>query len=90
MSVLTNIAMIYQRNFFLFADIDSNLLTASVFSFLLSPRDTIFEITTVLFSVFKDVAIFTICSVISSGVSFRVRSFVPTYSISNDLFFFAR
>ena len=59
----------------------SNLLFASAFSFLLWPRGTIFEITTVLFSVFKDVAIFTICSVISSGVLSRVISFVPTYCI---------
>ena len=59
----------------------SNLLTASAFSFSLSPRGTIFEITIVLFSVSKDVAMFTICPVISSGVSFRVRSFVPTCSV---------
>ena len=47
---------------------------------MLSPRGAIFEITTVLISVFKSLAIFTKCSVISSGVSSRVRSFVPTCS----------
>ena len=44
--------------------LNSNLLTASTFFIFLSPRGTIFEITTVLFSVFKDVAIIIICSVI--------------------------
>ena len=51
----------------------SNLLTASAFSFLLSPRGTIFEITTVLFSAFKDAALLTISSVISLVVLSRVR-----------------
>ena len=64
----------------MFVHDDNNLLTASAFSFLLSPRGAIFEITTVLISVFKDVAIFTKCPVISSGVSSRVRLFVPTCS----------
>ena len=51
-----------------------NLLTASASSFLLLPRGTIFEITTVLFFCFQDLAKFTIRSAIYSGVSSRVKS----------------
>ena len=87
MSFCVNIDMIttrdisvYQR-YFCSQMSTSTWLTASAFSFLLSPLGMILEIATVLFYIFRDLAIVTISLVISSDVWSRTRLFVPTCCI---------
>ena len=54
------------------------LLSFSPFSLYLSPLGTMFEMTTLFFSVIRDLAVSIMRLDITSGVSSNERSFVPT------------